>query len=51
VIQFLCLLLSVVFAALAAAGLPAPPRFQYLAVSLALLALGLLVGANPFWRV
>ena len=50
-IQFLCLLLATIFAFLAAAGVPSPPRLQFLAFALGLLALGLLVGSNPFWRV
>jgi hypothetical protein len=49
-IQFLCFLLATIFAFLAAAGVPNPPRLGFLAFALGLLALGLLVGAGPFWR-
>lgn len=49
-IQIVCLLLSVIFALLATAGLPAPPRFNYLAFALAMLSLSFLVGSVPGLR-
>jgi hypothetical protein len=43
-IQTLCLLLSLVFALLATAAVPQPPRFHFLSFAVAMLALALLVG-------
>lgn len=48
--EVVCLILSVIFAALSAASIPEPPRFRFLSAAVALLALALLVGAFPAWR-
>ena len=42
--QFVCLLLSVIFAALATAGVPHPPRFAFLPFAIVMLAAALLLG-------
>ena len=47
VVQVICLILSVIFAALSAASIPEPPRFRFLSVAIAFLALALLVGWLP----
>lgn len=49
-IQMICLLLAVIFALIATAGVPSPPRFNYLAFALAMLSLSFLVGAVPGLR-
>lgn len=49
-IAFICFLLSLVFAALATAGVPQPARFHFLSFAVAMLALGFLVGAIPALR-
>jgi len=51
-VQVICLILSVIFAALSAASIPEPPRFRFLSVAVALLALALLLGSVPGigWR-
>ena len=49
-IQLVCLILSVIFAALACSGIPQHPRFHFLSAAVAMLALGLLVGALPAVR-
>ena len=46
-VQVTCLILSVIFAALSAASIPEPPRFRFLSVAIAFLALALLVGWLP----
>ena len=45
--QIICLILSVIFAALSAASIPEPPRFRFLSVAVALLALAFLLGWVP----
>lgn len=42
-IQLLCLLLSLIFALLATAAIPQPPRFHFLSFAIAMIALALLV--------
>lgn len=51
-VQIICLLLSVIFAALSAASVPEPPRFRFLSVAIAMLSLALLLGSVPGvgWR-
>jgi hypothetical protein len=44
VIQTLCLLVALVFALLATAAVPQPPRFHFLSFAVAMLVLALLVG-------
>lgn len=48
--QLICLLLSVIFALLATAGVPQHPRFHFLSFAVAMLALALLVGTIPALR-
>lgn len=43
-LSLIALILSLIFAALAASGLPEHPRFRWLGASLAFLALALLLG-------
>jgi len=49
--QMIFLILAVIFAALSAAAVPNPPRFQFLSVAIAMLAMALLVGnvASLHW--
>lgn len=49
-IQLICLLLSVIFALLATAAVPQPPRFHFLSFAVAMLALAFLVGSFPALR-
>lgn len=50
-LQFICFLLAVIFAAIATANVPSPPRFQYLPFAIAMLALGMILGGTmPLWR-
>lgn len=46
-VQLICLLLAVVFAALSVAGLPEPPRFRFLSAAVLFLALAFLVAWVP----
>lgn len=48
--QMICLILSVVFAVLAAAAVPQIPRFQFLPAAVAFLALAFLLGSVPALR-
>lgn len=49
-IAFICFLIALIFACLATAGVPQPPRFHFLSFAVAMLALGFLVGAFPVLR-
>jgi hypothetical protein len=49
-LQILCLLLSLIFALLATAAVPQPPRFHFLSFAVAMLALALLTGHVGDWR-
>jgi hypothetical protein len=49
-IQTLCLLVALVFALLATAAVPQPPRFHFLSFAVAMLVLALLVGHTVDWR-
>lgn len=49
-IQTICLILAIIFAALSAAAIPEPPRFRFLSVAVAFLALAFLVNALPALR-
>lgn len=44
--QLICLLLSVIFGALATTGVPSHPNFQWLPAAVLFLALSLLLGAG-----
>ncbi len=46
----ICLILSVIFAALSASGVPEHPRFRFLSAAVAMLALAMLLGAFPALR-
>jgi len=46
----ICLILSVIFAALAASGIPQHPRFSFLPAAVAMLALAMLLSAFPSLR-
>jgi hypothetical protein len=48
--QLICLILSVIFAALACSGIPQHPRFHFLSAAVAMLALAFLVGGMPLLR-
>ena len=48
--SLICLILALIFGALAASGLPEHPRFRWLGASLAMLALALLLGSLPALR-
>lgn len=48
--QLICLLLAVIFAALATAGVPHPPRFAFLPFAIVMLALAFLVGGASAWH-
>lgn len=43
--QLVCFILSVIFGALAASGIPSHPRFQWLGAAIAFLALAFLLAA------
>lgn len=47
----ICLILSVIFAGLATARIPDPPRFAFLPFAIAMLGLAMLVGALPAARL
>lgn len=49
-INVFCLLVALVFAALATVGIPQPPRFHFLSAAIAFLVLSFLVGAFPALR-
>lgn len=48
--QLICLILSVIFAALACSGIPQHPRFHFLSAAVAMLALSFLVAGMPLLR-
>lgn len=49
-IQLVCLILSVIFAALACSGIPQHPRFHFLSAAVAMLALSFIFSAVPAIR-